>query len=30
MTLRIVGLGSPRAKAEGTRIGTARRPPQDY
>jgi len=28
MTVRIVRLGSPRAKDEGTRIGTVRRPPR--
>ena len=28
MTVRIVRLGSPRAEAEGTRIGTVRRPPR--
>ncbi|MGR4875920.1 DUF488 domain-containing protein [Pseudoxanthomonas sp. LARHCG66] len=28
MTLRIVRLGSPRAKDEGLRIGTVRRPPR--
>lgn len=28
MALRIVQLGSPRAKDEGTRIGTVRRPPR--
>jgi uncharacterized protein YeaO (DUF488 family) len=28
MTLRIVRLGTPRAKGEGTRIGTVRRPPR--
>lgn len=28
MTLRIVRLGSPRARGEGTRIGTVRRPPR--
>lgn len=28
MTIRIVRLGSPRAKAEGLRIGTVRRPPR--
>ena len=28
MTIRIVQLGSPRAKDEGTRIGTVRRPPR--
>ena len=28
MTVRIVQLGSPRAKDEGTRIGTVRRPPR--
>ena len=35
MAIRIVRLGSPRAKAEGPRLGTVRRPPrgvkkQDY
>lgn len=28
MAVRIVRLGSPRAKGEGTRIGTVRRPPR--
>lgn len=28
MTIRIVRLGSPRSKGEGTRIGTVRRPPR--
>ena len=28
MSVRIVRLGSPRAKGEGTRIGTVRRPPR--
>ena len=28
MTLRIVRLGTPRAKDEGTRLGTVRRPPR--
>ena len=28
MTVRIVRLGTPRAKDEGTRIGTVRRPPR--
>lgn len=28
MAIRIVRLGSPRAKSEGTRIGTVRRPPR--
>ncbi len=28
MTIRIVRLGSPRAAAEGTRLGTVRRPPR--
>lgn len=28
MSIRIVRLGSPRAKGEGTRIGTVRRPPR--
>jgi uncharacterized protein YeaO (DUF488 family) len=28
MTVRIVRLGSPRAKDDGTRIGTVRRPPR--
>lgn len=28
MTIRIVRLGSPRTKNEGTRIGTVRRPPR--
>ena len=28
MTVRIVRLGSPRSKGEGTRIGTVRRPPR--
>ncbi len=28
MVIRIVRLGSPRAKGEGTRIGTVRRPPR--
>jgi uncharacterized protein YeaO (DUF488 family) len=28
MSIRIVRLGSPRAKHEGTRIGTVRRPPR--
>ncbi len=28
MALRIVRLGTPRAKSEGTRIGTVRRPPR--
>ncbi|HKP59387.1 MAG TPA: DUF488 family protein [Polyangiales bacterium] len=28
MTLRVVRLGSPRARDEGTRIGTVRRPPR--
>ena len=28
MAIRIVRLGSPRAKGEGTRIGTVRRPPR--
>jgi uncharacterized protein YeaO (DUF488 family) len=28
VTVRIVRLGSPRAKGEGTRIGTVRRPPR--
>jgi uncharacterized protein YeaO (DUF488 family) len=28
MTLRIVRLGSPRARGEGLRIGTVRRPPR--
>jgi uncharacterized protein YeaO (DUF488 family) len=28
MTVRIVRLGTPRAKGEGTRIGTVRRPPR--
>jgi len=28
MTIRVVRLGSPRAKNEGTRIGTVRRPPR--
>jgi uncharacterized protein YeaO (DUF488 family) len=28
MTVRIVRLGSPRSKDEGTRIGTVRRPPR--
>jgi uncharacterized protein YeaO (DUF488 family) len=28
MAMRIVRLGSPRAKGEGTRIGTVRRPPR--
>lgn len=28
MSLRVVRLGSPRATDEGTRIGTARRPPR--
>jgi uncharacterized protein YeaO (DUF488 family) len=28
MTVRIVRLGSPRAKGEGVRIGTVRRPPR--
>lgn len=28
MTLRVVRLGSPRQKGEGTRIGTVRRPPR--
>lgn len=28
MTLRIVRLGSPRARGEGTRLGTVRRPPR--
>jgi len=28
MTIRIVRLGTPRAKDEGTRIGTVRRPPR--
>jgi uncharacterized protein YeaO (DUF488 family) len=28
MTVRVVRLGSPRAKNEGTRIGTVRRPPR--
>ena len=28
MTIRIVRLGSPRAKGEGLRIGTVRRPPR--
>ena len=28
MVLRIVRLGSPRARDEGTRIGTVRRPPR--
>ena len=28
MTMRIVRLGSPRAKGEGLRIGTVRRPPR--
>ncbi|HEX6590220.1 MAG TPA: DUF488 family protein [Longimicrobiales bacterium] len=28
MSIRVVRLGSPRAKSEGTRIGTVRRPPR--
>ncbi|MEO6463033.1 MAG: DUF488 domain-containing protein, partial [Candidatus Eisenbacteria bacterium] len=28
MSVRIVRLGSPRTKGEGTRIGTVRRPPR--
>ena len=28
MAIRVVRLGSPRAKDEGTRIGTVRRPPR--
>ena len=28
MTVRIVQLGTPRAKDEGLRIGTVRRPPR--
>lgn len=28
MTVRVVRLGSPRVKGEGTRIGTVRRPPR--
>lgn len=28
MSVRIVRLGSPRARAEGTRLGTVRRPPR--
>ena len=28
MTVRIVRLGQPRAKGEGTRVGTVRRPPR--
>lgn len=28
MSIRIVRLGTPRARAEGTRIGTVRRPPR--
>jgi uncharacterized protein YeaO (DUF488 family) len=28
MTIRIVRLGTPRARGEGTRIGTVRRPPR--
>jgi uncharacterized protein YeaO (DUF488 family) len=28
MTVRVIRLGSPRAKNEGTRIGTVRRPPR--
>ena len=28
MSVRIVRLGSPRAKNEGTRLGTVRRPPR--
>jgi uncharacterized protein YeaO (DUF488 family) len=28
MTIRVVRLGTPRAKGEGTRIGTVRRPPR--
>jgi uncharacterized protein YeaO (DUF488 family) len=28
MSIRVVGLGSPRAPGEGTRIGTVRRPPR--
>src|SRR5688572_17721231 len=28
MSVRIVRLGSPRAKSEGTRLGTVRRPPR--
>lgn len=28
MAIRVVRLGSPRAKGEGTRIGTVRRPPR--
>ena len=28
MTLRIVRLGTPRARGEGTRLGTVRRPPR--
>ena len=28
MTVRVIRLGSPRAKDEGTRIGTVRRPPR--
>lgn len=28
MSLRVVRLGTPRAKGEGTRIGTVRRPPR--
>jgi uncharacterized protein YeaO (DUF488 family) len=28
MTVRVVRLGEPRAKGEGTRIGTVRRPPR--
>lgn len=28
MAIRVVQLGSPRAKNEGLRIGTARRPPR--
>jgi uncharacterized protein YeaO (DUF488 family) len=28
MVLRIVRLGSPRARDEGTRVGTVRRPPR--
>lgn len=28
MTIRVVQLGSPRARGEGVRIGTVRRPPR--